>query len=271
LGEGRTITLDESGIGLLAQEAGIEISKLADGQVSYGPLAEPGDESTAVTYNTIRIPKGGQYRLVLPDGTKVHLNSASTLEYPTRFTGTSREVKLTGEAYFEVKPQLSENSQPAMPTSRIPFIVKTATQQVEVFGTVFNINAYNEQATKTTLVEGSVRVAANTTQAVMLQPGEVATCTAGQTGLMVEQADLDEDLAWHNGYFIFNDEDIRSIMERVARWYDVEVAYEGRMEDKRFGGVFQRSKSITQLLENFRTTGLVDFKITERRITVMAK
>jgi len=271
LGDGRTITLDESGVGLLAEEAGIHINKLAEGEISYESSSKSATEIEAVTYNTIQIPKGGQYRLVLPDGTKVHLNSASTLRYPTRFTGMSREVELTGEAYFEVTQRLSENGGPATAPSKIPFIVKTASQQVEVLGTVFNINAYHEQQTKTTLVEGSVRVVTNTAEAVRLQPGEVATCTAGQTGLVVEKADLDGDLAWHNGYFIFNDENIRSIMERVARWYDVEVAYVGKMDDKRFGGIFQRSKSITQLLENFRTTGLVDFKITERRITVMAK
>ncbi|MFB2117763.1 FecR family protein [Parapedobacter sp. 2B3] len=257
LGDGRTIVLDGTGAGVLAEEGGMHIKELADGEIRYEPTVAASE--APVTYNTITIPKGGHYRLVLPDGTKVHLNSQTTLKYPTQFAGRERMVELEGEAFFEVQ-HLSTPK---------PFIVKTLTQEVEVLGTSFNIDAYGIRETKTTLVEGSLRVVANGAT-VLLHPGE-QVINREASPLQVEAANMDQELAWHHGYFLFNDEGIESIMERVARWYDVEVEYHGNMADKRFGGTFQRSKSITQLLTSFRTTGLVDFKITERRIIVMEK
>ena len=261
LGDGRIVVLDDVDSGLLADNAGTQIHKLSDGEISYEQSSYA--QNQPVTYNTIHVPKGGQYKLVLPDGTKVHLNSESTLNYPTRFDAELREVSLTGEAYFDVAHQYRGHGQ------RIPFIVYTPKQQVEVLGTIFNIRAYDE-VIKTTLVEGRVQVTATAGTTVVLNPGEAATHRGGMD-IAVTKVNVDEELAWHNGYFIFNDEPIQSIMQRVSRWYDVEVNFEGDMTDKRFGGIFQRSKSIAQLLESFKTTGLVDFKIVERRVIVTEK
>lgn len=273
LSDGRTIALDGTGEVLLAEDGGMRITKREDGEINYEPLAPR--SAAPIAYNTIFIPKGGQYRLVLPDGSKVHLNSLTTLKYPTRFTGNERMVELEGEAYFEVSEH-QETSEPAHSkisaertgSNKIPFIVKSRTQEVVVLGTVFNVNAYNGNEVKTTLVEGHVRVKANGST-VLLHPGEQAINRNDRPDLQVVSANMDEELAWHHGYFIFNDEDIKSIMERVARWYNVEVEYQGNMADKKFGGVFQRSKSMAQLLENLKETGLITFSIEGRRVTVM--
>jgi len=269
LGDGNTIILGKTGYGILAEEAGMSIHKSKDGQISYTPSSKEISNEITTTYNTITIPKGGHYQLILPDGTEVHLNSESSLRFPTRFTGNIREVELNGEAYFSVSHKLQSETIPTK--GNIPFVVKTPTQQVQVLGTIFNINAYGQALVRTTLVEGSVRIRSLDGKSVMLRPGETAINKEGESDLTIIKANLDEELAWHNGYFIFNDEDIKSIMERVARWYDVEVEYKGDMRDKRFGGIFQKSKSILQLLENFKATGLIDFKIEERRVVVMAK
>ncbi len=259
LADGRTIVLDSVGNGLIAEEAGVRISKLADGRISY-ENAHTNDSSFQVAYNTIEIPKGGHFKLLLPDGTKVHLNSESTLKYPVRFDNDIRLVELTGEALFEV----------VSTTNKLPFMVKTPTQQVEVLGTVFNVNAYNHDKVRTALGEGRVKVGTEKGDAIILKPGEVAVSKNTGYGWDVRTANMDEELAWHNGYFIFNNEHIQTIMDRVARWYDIEIVYDRGVTDAdlRFGGIFQRSKSISQLLENLKETGLVDFEISGRRVVV---
>jgi len=263
MGDGRTILLDDAANGLLAEEAGVDVNKTDDGQLRYD---SDGPFSAKPVYHTITIPKGGQYKLVLPDGSTVHLNAESSLRYPVQFSGDKREVELVGEGYFDVSSKpLSGSNQ------KIPFIVRTATQQVEVLGTIFNIHAYEDaDAVKTTLLAGRVKVQNKTGESLLLNPGEAAINDSG-SNLRVVEANVDMDVAWQRGYFVFENEDIKNIMIRVARWYDVQVAYEGNVQDKRFGGIFQRSKSIVQLLENFKETGLVDFKIKERRVVVVGK
>ena len=262
MGNGRTILLDDAANGLLAAEGGVDINKKAGGQLLYH---SDGQASMEKIYHTITIPKGGQYKVVLPDGTNVYLNSASSLRYPVQFSGKHREVELTGEGYFDVASVSSAGK-------KIPFVVRTPTQTVEVLGTVFNIHAYSESiGVKTTLLEGRVRVHNETGESILLKPGEAAINDFGSNHLHVTVANVDQDVAWQRGYFVFENEGIESIMTRVARWYDVRVTYEGDMEGRRFGGIFQRSKDIVQLLENFKETGLIDYKIAERRIVIMAK
>ncbi|MBK1440117.1 DUF4974 domain-containing protein [Parapedobacter sp. ISTM3] len=254
LANGSTVVLDNSNTGLLTEEGGVYIRNLGDGMVRY----EAGAHAMGhVLYNTIKIPKGGHYHVVLEDGTKIHLNAESSLRYPVRFAGAAREVQLVGEGFFEVAPDVTR-----------PFLVNTSLQTIRVLGTVFNIRAYPNLKAKTTLVEGQVAVngAGNT---VILTPGETAESELGKSGIKIKKSDINQDLAWHNGYFIFDNEHITSIMERVGRWYDVDVDYKGSMENINLGGVFQRSKSIVQLLESFKTTGLVNFNIKGRRITVI--
>lgn len=271
LGNGRTLELDGVVNGLMAEEAGVRIQKLADGQISYESASQHTD--VPGMRHTITIPKGGQYQLELPDGSMVHLNSESTLTYPVRFTGHERTVELEGEAFFEVRKYgEGESSADGLAgNKRWPFKVVTNDQVIEVLGTKFNVYAYRDSDVRTTLAEGSVKVSNMTGLSALLKPGEVAVLDKNNDKFSVKKANLNIELAWHNGYFLFDDERIESIMERVARWYNVDVEYHGDLSGKRFGGIFQRSKSISQLLESFRETGLIEFTIEERRVIVMGK
>ncbi len=257
LTDGQTVALDASNPGLLAQEGGVRLYNSIGGKVRYNALS---GEKKYAGHHTIKIPKGGHYHVELEDGTKVHLNAESSLRLPVPFTAETREVELIGEGFFEVAADATR-----------PFLVKTPLQTVRVLGTMFNVRAYpDSHGTRTTLLKGLVQVARQDTMAT-LQPGEAAVCQLGTSGVNIQRSDVDVDLAWHHGYFVFNNEHIASIMDRVARWYDIDVKYQGNMENIRLGGIFQRSKSITQLLESFETTGLVKFNIEERRITVVGK
>lgn len=264
LADGRVISLDEAARGDLAEQAGVRIVKTKDGQLSYEPINKSVGEE--VIYNTVSTPKGGEYQLVLPDGTKVWLNAASSLRYPVRFTGDQRKVELVGEAYFEVTPVEASNA-------KLPFIVATTQQQVEVLGTHFNIKAYaNEDETKTTLLEGSVRVSIPARGAFdVLKPNEQAIIKSGGKRIAVTTVDPSSAIAWKNGIFAFHDNTIVEIMNTIARWYDVTVEYEGGMppKDKIFGGTISKFESFEKLLETIELTGTVKFKIAGRRVIVM--
>jgi len=260
LGNGHQLVLDSTRQGVVAQEADVEIHKSADGSISY-ETGHTAAKSEALTYNSIVIPRGAHYNLTLPDGTKVHLNSESSLKYPSKFKMDVRNVELIGEAYFQVAHNEKQ-----------PFYVKTAHQVTKVLGTEFTISAYRDAVIfKTILVNGSVKVTKPSGQSVLIRPGQVAINDIHVQHFSVETADLDESLAWHNGYFLFTNEGIQSIMKKVGRWYDVDVEYKGDVSDKKFGGVFQRSKSLTQLLDSFKQTGIIDFKIEGRRVIVIVK
>jgi transmembrane sensor len=249
LGNGQQINLNDAKSGQLAKAAGIKITKDKKGQITY--IVE--NTGQPVQYNTTTTPKGGQWHLVLADGTNVWLNAASSLHYPTAFKGKQREVELTGEGYFEVAKDKTH-----------PFLVKTGTQTVEVLGTHFNINSYVDEPTvRTTLLEGSVRLKANG-QTAMLKPGEQATLATQH--FKIEGGDIEEAVAWKNSQFIFNDEPLESIMRKVARWYDVDVTYNGINPQKRFGGGAFRYDNIEQLLHQLELTKGAHFKIEGRRI-----
>lgn len=259
LSDGSRIILDDAETGVLASQSGVSIQKTADGQLIYSvsnstaPAAQPGNE---LMYNTIETPVGGSYQINLPDGTKVWLNAASSLSFPTKFSNGSRIVKLTGEAYFEVAKN-----------KHMPFSVKFNKQVVEVLGTQFNINSYTDEgADKTTLFEGSVRLSQGSKQ-VVLKPGQQAVYEKDE--MKVKDTDLEEALAWKNGYFMFKNEDIKSIMRKIARWYDVEVSYSGNIPDIGFGGTISRSTDISEVLNALQLTNSIHFKIEGRRITVM--
>ncbi|MBD1387065.1 FecR domain-containing protein [Mucilaginibacter rigui] len=201
---------------------------------------------------TLQTPKGGTYRLVLPDGSVVWLNAASHLSFPSSFKGKKqREVELSGEAYFEVAKNKA-----------MPFIVKSRGQQVEVLGTHFNINSYDDEPlTRTTLLEGSVRIGAT-----LLKPGEQAENNG--TSIKTIPADLDEVMGWKNNYIVFQDEKIESIMRKISRWYDVEIAYEGTPPADDFGGRINKRAYMSQVLKKLELTNKVHFKIQGRRIVV---
>ena len=260
LANGKKIVLDAAVNGKIAEQAGISITKTADGQLVY-ELTESTKEkggAAANDFNTIATPRGGQYQLNLPDGSRVWLNAASSLKYPIRFGDKNRKVELQGEGYFEVSKDPSR-----------PFSVKSGTQELEVLGTHFNINSYSDDPTrKTTLMEGSVRISSKLwKQPKILLPGQQAI--ASNDGVKVIQVNTEEILDWKNGNFVFQDEPLESIMRKVARWYDVEVSYQAAPADLTFTGVVSRAKNISAVLNALDKTGKVHFKVEGKKVTVL--
>ncbi len=259
LANGTTIALNKAGIGLLAQQGNNAIKKTLNGEIIYSQSDQPESQYPSQNnYNSIAIPKGGEYQaLTLPDGTHVWINSASTLRYPTSFTGNERKVELAGEAYFEVKHDAAK-----------PFRVMTKNQTVEVLGTHFNINAYaDEPSVKTTLLLGRVKVTASgNNQTRILQPGQQSELL--HNSFSISQVDTDPVVSWKNGQFMFADDDIQSIMRIISRWYDVEIVYKGSVPDDRFGGGLSRFKNVSEVLNTLQLTGKVHFTIEGRKITV---
>lgn len=248
LASGEQIALDAAANGKIAAEAGSSIYN-DHGKLTY---ETSNTKAVATTSNTLATRKGGEYMIVLPDGTRVWLNAATELRFPSVFTGDERKVQLKGEAYFEVTKNAA-----------MPFKVAVTTADgkekamVEVLGTHFNISGYEEEeALQTTLLEGSVKLmpVANhiplATNAKTLVPGQqgIISQKGDVHNIKIATADIDAVMAWKNGLFNFNDADITTIMRQVARWYDVEVIYEGTIPDRIFSGKINRSTDITQVL-----------------------
>ena len=276
LADGRRISLTDAVNGELVKQQGLVINKTADGQLVYTVASSDSEgKKESQLFNTIETPKGGKYQINLPDGTKVWLNAASSLRYPTKFSGSTRMVELTGEGYFEVASLNSKNEASADKTARrIPFIVKSGMQEVQVLGTHFNINSYKDEGSiKTTLLEGRVRVvraAAKTSaspEGVVLKPGEQSQLA--DHAINVKEVDTESIIAWKQGDFIFDGDDLKSIMRKVARWYDVEVFYKGEFDKVKFGGVISRSKNISSVLGIMESTGKIHFVVEGRQITVL--
>jgi len=258
LADGRKISLNDAVDGELAKQGNTSIVKTADGELVYSIDGRAQREAGPLIYNTIETPKGGKYHIRLPDGSVVWLNAASTLKYPTSFNGQSvRRIEMTGEAYFEV-----------VHNTEVPFVVKTGTQEVQVLGTRFNINGYsNELSVNTTLIAGSVKVSIPESPYVILKPNQQAIFVKGD--LKVKEVDADGTISWVNGDFNFKDENIRSIMRKLERWYDIDVVYEGNISDVDFGAEISRKRTLLQVLKILEKTGGVHFKVEGRRITVM--
>jgi transmembrane sensor len=255
LGDGSIIALNNVKDGTVLSNGNAAIKKLKDGTLLYEPVS---DNNTPVVYNTITIPRGNQYQIVLPDGTNVWLNSESTLTYPTKFTGNERNVKLIGEGYFEVTKN-----------KKMPFKVAANGTEIEVLGTHFNISAYkDDEIVKTTLLEGSVKLSNDKTQA-LIKPGQQGVLSGDSFDIKIEQAKIDEAMAWKNGYFIFHDENIVNIMKKVSRWYDVDVEYKGNVKNYEFGGSISKYSDITGLLHIMELTHTIHYKIEGRRVIIM--
>ncbi|PWK66351.1 FecR family protein [Mucilaginibacter oryzae] len=261
LADGSTLVLDSSQHGKIASQQNVVIEADRDGKLVYETtrgedLTKPNAPALSLAMNVLSTPRGGQYQLVLPDGTKVWLNAASSLKYPAAFTGNERRVELNGEAYFEVTKDPSK-----------PFFVKTASQTVAVLGTHFNINSYaDEAATKTTLLEGSVKVIGNNGQQVKIRPGEQALNDAATISIK-ENVDTDEAIAWKNGKFMFRNTDLQTIMRQLSRWYDVDVEYQGKIAQKHYMGRISRNVPVSQIFEILKLSGL-KFTINGRTIIV---
>jgi len=225
---------------------------------SAGRQGHPGDRGSAGSaFMSLVTPNGGTYQITLSDGTKVWLNSASILRYPPTFSSRQREVELEGEAFFEVAPK------------EVPFLVRTRGQVVEVLGTQFNITGYpDETEIRTTLVEGTIRVINSTTRtASQLSPGKQSIVKGSHT--QINNVETEPYIAWKSGYFAFPDEHISRVMNTIARWYDIDVEYQGDMTHKYFGGTLSRFEDFETLLQTIELTGSVRFKIEGRRVIVM--
>ncbi|MCG2613520.1 FecR domain-containing protein [Terrimonas sp. NA20] len=257
LADGSVINLADS-IQPGLQQGNASLNKEEEGLLVYTAPSSLKNEAASVSYNTISTPNGGEFKIVLSDGSKVWLNAASSLRFPAAFTGKERNVELSGEAYFEIAHNASQ-----------PFTVTAAGTTTRVLGTHFNIKAYNdEEDVTTTLLEGSVRMETGQQQK-NLTPGQQALIRNGAKKIDVSAADVDDAVAWKNGYFTFRNENIRDIMRRISRWYDVRVTYEAGVEASAFGGTFSRTKSLKQLLKSLEITNTIHFKIEGKNVTVM--
>lgn len=255
LEDGKQILLDSTKNGAISTQGNNKIIKKG-AQVIYGTEALNAD--APVTYNILTTPRGREFEIVLPDGTKVWLNAASSIKYPTVFNYGPREVEVTGEAYFEVSHQADKKGE------RVPFIVHTNRMTVQVLGTHFDVNAYSDEPeTKTTLLQGSV--AANekdSNKAVTLKPGEQAIVSNTKfTDVRVQPADVDKAVAWKNGLFQFNDDRLQAILRQVSRWYDVDIDCAADKKDLRFNGVISKRSNVKSIMDLLSATGVVNFKI----------
>ncbi len=261
LDDGTTIILDSAANGIISTQGNIEVEKLENGLLAYTINGKTISENEDAFYNTITTPRGGQYQITLSDGTKVWLNAASSIRFPIVFMGNERKVTVTGEAYFEVAHNTAK-----------PFKIKAADSEVEVLGTHFNINAYDDEAAiKTTLLEGKVKVLAlsnqNGVQAKFLTPGQQSIIAKSGSINVLSNADTEEAVAWKNGRFQFNSADLKSIFRQISRWYNVDVEYKGDM-DLRFTGQLTRSDNVSKVFEKLKLTGEVNFKIEGKKIIV---
>lgn len=266
LADGSVMVLDEKQNGQLTQQGSVTVIKSDSGQLVYRVL--PADIATSSKgvadgiiqpeYNTLRTPRGGQYQLLLPDGSKVWLNAASSLRFPTAFNGTERRVELTGEAYFEIA---------AAPQDKVmPFKVQVNKTEVAVLGTHFNIHAYeNEPVTTVTLLEGKVRVGQGA-EGRVITPGQAAVVAANS--ITVEGADTDGAVAWKNGLFQFSNTPLQQVLHQVERWYNVQIDY-SHIPDKHFYGIISRNSRLSQVLSMLEVTGGVKFTLEGNTLQVV--
>jgi transmembrane sensor len=263
LADGSQLVLDSMGNGMVATQNGTQVL-LKGGELAYAPA---GSVSGEIAYNTMTTPKGRQFQLTLPDGTRVWLNAASSLRFPTAFGGNERLVSVTGEAYFEVA---RNNKQ--------PFKVNVnGKATVEVLGTQFNVNAYdNESSIQTTLLNGSVRVsdAKTTASAVVLKPGQQARmandlnqATANNIKL-VNDVDINKVMSWKNGLFDFEGASLSEVMRQIERWYDIEVVYEKGIPNVEFEGKMTKDVPLKDLLTMLDRSD-VHFRIENRKLIVL--
>ncbi|NRF40535.1 FecR family protein [Pedobacter foliorum] len=252
LANGSKIFLTDADNGEISNKSGVKIIKTRDGELVYEITGKVETDTKAL--NTIETPRGGQYRINLPDGTKVWLNAESSLKFPITFESTGdRLVELTGEAYFEVAHNKNQ-----------PFIVKTSKQELEVLGTTFNINTYeNESSTTTTLLEGSVKIT-HDKQVRVIKKGQQAKV---KDEIKVGPAQEDA-IAWKNGIISFTNADIKTIMRQVSRWYDINVNYEGEIPTRLFTGEVSRQANLSELI-GILETSKIRFKFDNKTITVM--
>jgi transmembrane sensor len=255
LGNGQRILLDSAANGDLAIQGGTRLIKADSGSLSYRAATK--GITVAETYNTLTTPRSGQYQLTLSDGSRVWLNNASSLRYPAAFTGKDRTVELTGEGYFEIAHKASQ-----------PFVVKVRGEAVEVLGTSFNIMAYlDEGNTQTTLLSGAVKVNAGGS-AVLLKPDEQSQLETNGNLKVIHDVPSQDIVSWKNGFFYFGRASFEAVMRQLARWYDVDVIYEGKAPEMEFGGKIDRSLPLNELLK-FLDKNQIHFRLEGRKLIVL--
>jgi len=263
LGDGSTVVLDSAQNGVLTQQGDAQISKANAGRLVYNVLSQAPHvlNKAAVFFNTVSTRRGGQYQVVLPDGSRVWLNTVSSLRFPTAFTGEERVVELTGEAYFEIEKN-----------ERMPFRVHVNAadnkgMDVRVLGTHFNVMAYdNEAEIRTTLLEGKVKVF-NGDKSSVLAPGQQVKLDQQGRLRLDEHADVELAMAWKNGLTAFKSADIRSIMRQVERWYDIDVVYEGDVPGRTFSGGISRDANLSEIIRLLEVSK-IHFRMEGRKLTV---
>ncbi|HEX3383892.1 MAG TPA: FecR domain-containing protein [Mucilaginibacter sp.] len=246
----------------------IVLADVANGKLTAGIIKANGSElvyheisssqTSTIAYDTLTVPRGGHFQLTMADGSKIWLNAATVIRYPETCLGDERKIELVkGEAYFEV-----------MHNSSKPFRVISRNQVTEDIGTRFNVNAYeDEPMVQTTLLEGSVSVADDKGK-VILKPGQKSVVKAPGSDIIIQNANLDEAVAWKNNRFVFNNDDITSVMRQVSRWYDVEVTYDGNMTGKEFTGSIARSEKVDEVLRKLEETGNIHYRMEGKRIII---
>jgi hypothetical protein len=244
LSDGSVISLDDTQNGKIGNQGGTIINK-NNGEVIYNTASNSTSSTKDISFNKITTPKGGKYQIVLPDGSKVWLNSEASLHFPTDFRGDKRVVELTGEGYFEIEKN-----------PKMPFFVKLNQMEIEVLGTHFNIMAYdNEASTKTTLLEGAIKMNFHG-GSKNLKPGEQAEFKHNSQNVIISKVDAEEAIAWKNGYFEFSNEDIKSIMRKLARRYDIDVVFEQSKQNRYFTGEIPMDLTLPQAMNILNHAGI---------------
>jgi ferric-dicitrate binding protein FerR (iron transport regulator) len=282
LANGSRIVLDSAGNGQIARQGATKIIKM-NGQLSVsasegaqGAVGSHAAGHPETQYNTILTPRGGQFEIVLSDGSRVWLNSSSSLRFPSVFSGDKREVELTGEAYFEIEPAAAIAAGNGVPGhGKIPFEVNIAAasggkgMKIQVLGTSFNAMAYPDEKTiNTTLLQGAV-IVSDGNLAKRLVPGEQAALNRPDHQLTVNQADTRKAIAWKNGLFEFDHTDLASIMRQLARWYDIEVVYRVTPDETELGGSISKNLNLKEVLDLLEGNGINHFRIEGRKVLVL--
>ncbi len=258
LGNGKQIILTDAKNGILADLGNVAIHKTANGEVVYNSAQNK--KAAVIEHNTLVTPRGGQYHLTLADGTNVWLNAASSIKYPISFPDKKRQVEITGEAYFEVAHNASK-----------PFLVSSNGQTIEVLGTHFNVNSYTDETTiKTTLLEGSVKVS-NGIAAIVLKPGQQSRINIDNTNQkisVVNGIDTEEAVAWKNGFFHYDNIELKDLMRQISRWYDIKVVYQGQVPNHEYLMDLKMKTNLSNILKILEQGG-IHFKIEDRKLIVM--
>ena len=266
LGNNSKIVLDEASEGEIAQEGGVSILKTEKGELVYKVKNSNKLSSDDLNkFNTISTPMGGKFKVILPDGSLVVLNAASTLKYPVHFDENLRKVSFTGEAYFEIAKKVDIHNK------RVPFYVHSNNQIVEVLGTHFNITSYdNEEYSKTTLLEGSVKIIneKSTSAAKILMPGQQAVIKRGDVQTKIMIADEAQALAWKDGYFLFKNTNIKDVVNELERWYNVDIQYDHSSEFENITGYISRNVKISSVLKMLQLSGIVNYEINGSKIII---